>query len=62
MFRGGLSVGDECYFFKGNSIQNRKFCYDGYNVFGRTYLNAVRLENSGKGPRLFCDKSVVDCV
>ena len=60
LFRGGLSVGDECTFFKENSIQNGKFCYDGYNVFGRTYLNAVRLEHSGKGPRLFCDKSVVD--
>ncbi len=60
LFRGGLSVGDECTFFKENSIQNGKFCYDGYNVFGRTYLNAVRLEHSGKGPRLFCDKSIVD--
>lgn len=62
LFRGGLSVGDECFFFKENSIQNGKFCYDGYNVFGRTYLNAVRLEHSGKGPRLFCDKSVVDSM
>lgn len=62
LFRGGLSVGNDCAFFKENSIQNGKFCYDGYNVFGRTYLNAVRLEHSGKGPRLFCDKSVVDSI
>lgn len=62
LFRGGLSVGDDCFFFKENSIQNGKFCYDGYNVFGRTYLKAVRLEHSGKGPRLFCDKSVVDSM
>lgn len=62
LFRGGLSVGNDCDFFKENSIRDGKFCYDGYNVFGRTYLNAVRLEHSGKGPRLFCDKSVVDSM
>lgn len=62
LFRGGLSVGNDCKFFTANSIQNRKFCCDGYNVLGRTYLNAVRLEHSGKGPRLFCDKSVVDSM
>ena len=62
LFRGGLSVGNDCAFFKENSIQNGKFCYDGYNVFGRTYLNAVKLEHSGKGPRLFCDMSVVDSI
>ena len=62
LFRGGLSVGDDCFFFKENSIQNGKFCYDGYNVFGRTYLKAVKLEHSGKGPRLFCDKSVVNSM
>lgn len=62
LFRGGLSVGKDCAFFKENSIQNGQFCDDGYNVFGRTYLNAVRLEHSGKGPRLFCDKSVVDSI
>ena len=29
---------------------------------GLTYLNAVKLESVGKGPRLFCDKSLVDAV
>lgn len=62
LFRGGLSVGKECWFFKEYSIQDGKFCNDGYNVFGKTYLNAVRLECSGKGPRLFCDESVVDII
>ena len=60
LFRGGLSNGSDVGFFKENCIQNGKFCYDGYNVFGKTYLNAVKLEHSGKGPRLFCDKSIVD--
>lgn len=62
LFRGGLSVGNDCAFFKENSIQKGKFCCDGYNVFGKTYLNAVKLEHSDKGPRLFCDKSVVDSM
>lgn len=60
LFRGGLSYGDDVFFFKENSIQKGKFCYDGYNVFGKTYLNSVKLEHAGKGPRLFCDKSVID--
>ncbi len=59
LFRGGLSVGEDCFFFEQPYIKNGTFCFDGYNVFGRTYLNAVRLEKSGKGPRLFCDKSVI---
>lgn len=32
------------------------------NVFGQTYLEAVQLEKSGKGPRLFCDDSVVNAI
>ena len=60
LFRGGLSFGTDVNFFKENCIQGGKYCYDGYNVFGKTYLNAVRLEHKGKGPRLFCDKSIAD--
>lgn len=58
LFRGGMSYGKDVSFFKENCIQGGKFCYDGYNVFGKTYLNAVKLEHKGKGPRLFCDKTV----
>lgn len=60
LFRGGLSFGEEVGFFKENCIQDGKFCYEGYNVFGKTYLNAVRLEHKGKGPRLFCDRLIAD--
>lgn len=62
LFRGGLSVGEDCFFFEQPYIKNGVFCNDGYNVFGKTYLNAVKLEKSGKGPRLFCDRSVVDNI
>ena len=62
LFRGGLSVGGDCFFFEQPYIKNGVFCNDGYNVFGKTYLNAVKLEKSGKGPRLFCDRSVVDNI
>ena len=62
LFRGGLSVGEDSFFFEQPYIKNGVFCNDGYNVFGKTYLNAVKLEKSGKGPRLFCDRSVVDNI
>ena len=62
LFRGGLSVGEDSFFFEQPYIKNGVFCNDGYNVFGKTYLNAVRLEKSGKGPRLFCDRSVIDSI
>ena len=33
LFRGGLSFGEEVHFFKENSIQEGKFCCNGYNVY-----------------------------
>lgn len=62
VFRGGLSEGDNCAFFKEIMMNNGKFSFNGYNVFGGTYLKAVKLEKVGKGPRLFCDKSIIDSV
>lgn len=62
LFRGGLSVGDSVGFFDEYHIKNSELKLSSINVMGLTYLNAVKLENAGKGPRLFCDKSVVDAV
>ncbi len=62
LFRGGLSEGNSCAFYEENAIKNGKFCVGGYNVFGKNYLKAVKLEHFGKGPRRFCDKCVVDSI
>ena len=43
-------------------INDSDFKISSRNVMGLTYLNAVKLESVGKGPRLFCDKSLVDAV
>ncbi|MCM1326485.1 MAG: hypothetical protein NC094_04755 [Bacteroidales bacterium] len=60
-FRGGVSVGDQIRFFDGHNIKDSEVSQS-RNVTGNTYLNAVKLEKSGKGPRLFCDHSVVDAL
>lgn len=62
LFRGGISVGDDVSFFNQHHIAKSKLEYTSRNVFGTTYLNAVNLEKAGKGPRLFCDRSVVDAL
>lgn len=58
LFRGGLSLGTDVRFFEESYIWNGNV-HVGCNVSGETYLNAVNLEKQGKGPRLFCDKSIV---
>lgn len=60
LFRGGISVGRNVGFFNEYHIHNNELEQTSLNVLGLTYLNAVKLESTGKGPRLFCDKSVVD--
>lgn len=60
-FRGGVSVGDQVCFFDEYNIRDSGI-YQSRNITGNTYLNAVKLEQSGKGPRLFCDHSVVDAL
>ena len=62
LFRGGISVGENVGFFNEYHIHNNVFEQTSLNVMGLTYLNAVKLEGAGKGPRLFCDKSVVENV
>ena len=62
LFRGGISVGENVCFFHEYHIKDGNLQPSSLNVVGLTYLNAVNLESSGKGPRLFCDKSVVDVV
>jgi hypothetical protein len=62
LFRGGISVGKNIVFFDQNHIKSGKLQRSSLNVMGLTYLNAVKLESFGKGPHLFCDKSVVDVV
>lgn len=58
-FRGGVSVGDQVCFFDQFDIKNTEI-FQSRNATGETYLEAVILEKSGKGPRLFCNQSVVD--
>ena len=62
LFRGGVSVGENIGFFNEYHIHNNELKQTSLNVFGLTYLNAVKLEGAGNGPRLFCDKSVVDSI
>lgn len=62
LFRGGVSIGDSVEFFDIYHIKNSELKLSSLNVSGLTYLNAVKLESFGKGPRLFCDRSVVDNV
>lgn len=62
LFRGGITVGENVGFFNEYHIHNNKLEQTSLNVLGLTYLNAVKLESAGKGPRLFCDKTVVHGV
>ena len=62
LFRGGISVGESVGFFEEYHIKDNELKRSSLNVTGVTYLNAVKLESFGRGPRLFCDKSVVDVV
>lgn len=62
LFRGGISFGEDVGFFKEYHIFESESEQTSLNVFGKTYLKAVQLENTGKGPRLFCDRSVVDAI
>jgi len=65
MFRGGISFGSDVIFSPElyiNDINNpdRKETYKtSLNVCGKSYVNAVNLEKTDKGPRLFCDERFV---
>jgi hypothetical protein len=57
LFRGGISYGD-VYNFNVNSILNKEINQI-KNLTGKALVEAVELERSGKGPRLFCNKSFI---
>lgn len=55
LFRGGVSIGTDVAI--PNAVCIRDFNKNtGITISGRTYLDAVKLEKSGKGPHLFCNK------
>ena len=55
LFRGGVSIGTDVVI--PNAAYIRDFTKNiGITISGRTYLDAVKLEKSGKGPHLFCNK------
>ncbi len=62
LFRGGISLGDSVGFFKEYHINNSQSSLTSLNVFGQTYLKSVKLEKAGKGPRLFCDSTIVNVI
>ena len=60
LFRGGVALGNEVFFWDEVCIRKGKMDHNARDVSGRTYLEAVKLESSGKGPRLFCHENLVD--
>lgn len=58
LFRGGVSFGEDVMFERLFSIFDKEKCKS-TDVIGMPYLQAYKLETSGKGPRLFCDNSVI---
>ena len=60
LFRGGLALGNDVSFFEEYHICEGKMKRTSLNVTGVTYLDAVKLEKTGSGPRLFCSKKVAD--
>lgn len=62
MFRGGIAFGKDVLFHREGGIFEEKYSINGLNVCGLSYVKAVKLEKSGKGPRLFCNKEFVDSL
>lgn len=61
LFRGGVSIGTDVVI--PNAVCIRDFTKNiGITISGRTYLDAVKLEKSGKGPHLFCNKDFVQSL
>lgn len=60
-FRGGISAGENVIFNVENAVINGNLV-SGVNVCGNDYVDAVKMEKSGKGPRLFCSKQFVDLL
>ena len=65
LFRGGLTFNPckDTDFFNAIFIHNGKVSFSGANVFGRSYVDAYKLEGcGGKGPRIFCYKEILDNI
>lgn len=72
LFRGGVTVEKEHTLSDGTPVNGLSFFKQsqvidgenvmGYNVCGQDYVEAVKLESSGKGPRLFCSKDFYNQV
>lgn len=63
LFRGGIAQGerkDICISEIRNIIDKKP--EKAWNISGETFLRAVKAESRGKGPRLFCDKSIVEWI
>jgi hypothetical protein len=60
MFRGGISFG-ECHPMKINSIIENKL-QSIFNLVGKAVVEAVKIEQTVKGPRLICSKSFYDAL
>lgn len=58
LFRGGVSYG-EVESININSIINNEISTI-TNLTGKALVESVKLEKSGKGPRVFCNKSLID--
>jgi len=61
LFRGGISFGYDVIFEQVVSIYSKDKCKS-TDVIGMPYVRAYKLESSGKGPRLFCDNSVISVL
>lgn len=70
LLRGGITVEKEHTLSDGTKAKGVAFFKQsqvidgenemGWNVCGQDYVEAVKLESSGKGPRLFCSKDFFD--
>lgn len=60
LFRGGITAGTEVFFNREGRIWNGELSYQAVNVSGLDYIRAYKLEATGAGPRLFCDKKFLN--
>ena len=61
LLRGGIAQGKKIYISEIRNIID-KTPERAWNISGETFLRAVKSESRGKGPRLFCDKSIVEWI
>lgn len=63
LFRGGLSVGERSKLLFQPVFQiEEKNISQGLSIIGVPYVEAIRLEKSGKGPRLFCSSQLAQIL